>query len=119
CSAPALFEPRSLWPIEPIHRRMTVSRKMVLQSSIRAALALTAMSVIGVAALAATQSPPAPATMTKETREKMAVLHEQMAACLRSDKPIADCHAEMMKSCKQSMGDQGCPMGMGMGKHSH
>jgi hypothetical protein len=105
---------------------MIVSRKIVLQRSIRTVLALAAMSVMGVAALAATQSPPAPSTVTKETREKMAVLHEQMAACLRSDKPLADCRAEMMKSCKESMGDQGCPMtgmgmgnGMGMGKHSN
>ena len=96
-----------------------MNRKIVLHSSIRTVLALAAMSVIGAAALAATQSPPAPATMTKETREKMAVLHEQMAACLRSDKSLSDCRAEMMKGCKESMGDQGCPMGMGMGKHSH
>jgi hypothetical protein len=40
-----------------------------------------------------------------------------MAACLRSDKTIADCHAEMMQGCQQSLGDHGCPMmGMGMGK---
>ncbi len=38
---------------------------------------------------------PAP---THEMREKMAGAHEQMAACLRSDRPIADCHGEMMKN---------------------
>jgi hypothetical protein len=95
-----------------------MNRKIVLQSSIRTVLAVAALSVMGAASLAAT--PPPSATATKETREKMAVLHEQMAACLRSDKPLADCHAEMMKSCKESMGGQGCPMmGMGKGKHSH
>jgi hypothetical protein len=50
----------------------------------------------------------------------MAALHEQMAACLRSDKSIADCQTEMMKSCRDTMGTQACPMmgmghGMGMG----
>src|SRR5690242_3806157 len=100
---------------------MIMSRKLVLQSSIRSGLVLAALSVMGTVSLAATQ-PSAPATVTKETREKMALVHEQMAACLRSDKSLADCHAEMRKSCKESLGDQGCPMmgmGMGMGKHSH
>jgi hypothetical protein len=35
---------------------------------------------------------PAP---TKEQREKMATEHDQIAACLRSDKAIEDCHAMM------------------------
>lgn len=97
-----------------------MSKRIVLQSWIRAGLAAAALSVMGAASHAATPPSAAPATMTKETREKMAVLHEQMSACLRSDKPLADCHAEMRKSCKESLGDQGCPMmGMGMGKHSH
>lgn len=34
---------------------------------------------------------------TKEQREKMATAHEQVAACLRSDRAIEDCHAEMKK----------------------
>ena len=42
---------------------------------------------------------------TKEEREKMAVAHEQMAACLRSDKSFADCHKEMAKSHPM----MGCP----------
>lgn len=102
-----------------------MSRKLVLHSPVRKGLVLAAMSVMsvmGTVALAATEPAPAPATVTKETREKMAVLHEQMATCLRSDKSLADCRAEMMKGCKESMGDQGCPMmgmGRGMGKHSH
>jgi len=57
--------------------------------------------------------------MTAEQRTKMADAHEKMAACLRSDKPIGDCHAEMKKSCEESMGKDGCPMmkdGM-MGMH--
>ena len=45
---------------------------------------------------------PAP---TKEEREKMAQAHEKMAACLRSDRPMSDCHAEMMKLHDQMMHD--------------
>jgi hypothetical protein len=63
---------------------------------------------------------PAPSTASsqaapsKEIREKMATLHEQMAICLRSDKSVAECRTEMMKSCRETMGAQSCPM-MGMG----
>ncbi len=57
---------------------------------------------------------------TPEMREKMAVGHEKMAACLRSEKDIKDCHKEMRKQCKDTMGDK-CPMmgmmGKGMMKH--
>jgi hypothetical protein len=64
-------------------------------------------------------------TPSKEMREKMAGLHEQMAACLRSDKPVADCRSQMMKGCEGIMGEKGCPMmGHGMmgsepGKRNH
>lgn len=52
---------------------------------------------------------------TKEQREAMALNHEKMAACLRSDKNIISCHKEMRESCMKS-GEQNCPgMGMGMG----
>jgi hypothetical protein len=57
------------------------------------------------------------AAPSKETREKMATVHEQMAACLRSDKPIADCHAQAMEHCRSLMGKEGCPM-MDM-RHGH
>ena len=60
--------------------------------------------------------PPATAEPSKEAREKMAVMHEKMAACLRSDKSIADCRNEMRAYCQQ-MGPGGCPMGPGMGMH--
>jgi len=55
--------------------------------------------------------------VSKEDREKMAEVHIKMATCLQSDKPMSDCHTEMMKSCKDMMGKSGCPMmeGMGMG----
>jgi len=40
-------------------------------------------------------------------------MREEMAACLRSDKPIADCRNEAMKYHQQMMGlmgKDGCPM---------
>jgi len=89
-------------------------------------IASVLMIVSANAAFAA--APPAAtnqAAPTKEMREKMASLHEQMAACLRSDKPISDCRSQMMKSCQEMMGDQGCPMmehgtmGSGTGKRHH
>jgi hypothetical protein len=83
--------------------------------------AIASMLVIAGAGFAFAADAPAnhPAP-SKEMREKMATLHEQMAACLRSDKPMADCRTEMMKNCQSMMGDQGCPMmGMGKGMHDH
>ncbi len=80
--------------------------------ALRIGVAIGALSLlVGVASAA----PPSTggATVSKETREKMATIHEQMAACLRSDKSLAECHSEMRKSCTD-LGDQGCPM-MGMG----
>lgn len=62
------------------------------------------------AAFAADTASAAPAAPSKEQREKMATIHEHMAACLRSDKPIADCHKEAMKNCQDMMGKDGCPM---------
>ena len=48
----------------------------------------------------------------------MAQLHEQMAGCLRSDKSMTECRTEMMKSCPDVVGKDGCPMmGMGWGMH--
>lgn len=85
-----------------------------------------ALSLVGVGAFAAenpTVKKDSPAKMsapTPEMREKMAVGHEAMATCLRSDKPIKECHKEMRKQCHDTMGDN-CPMmgkrGKGMMKH--
>ena len=58
------------------------------------------------------QAPPDP---TPEARAEMATAHQKMADCLKSDRPMADCRAEMMKSCQGMKGDGGCPMGGGMG----
>ena len=58
--------------------------------------------------------------MTTEQRQKMADAHEKMAVCLRSERPLADCHEEMKSACKASMGSDSCPMmdgSMGGMKH--
>lgn len=52
---------------------------------------------------------------SKEVRAKMATMHEQMAACLKSDKKFSECHDQMMSSCPM-MKDGKCPMMM---HHDH
>ncbi len=89
--------------------------KVSSKRSLRIGVAIGALSLLGGIALAAPPAATGGATVSKDTREKMATIHEQMAACLRSDKSIADCHSEMRKSCKD-LGEDGCPM-MGMGMH--
>lgn len=55
---------------------------------------------------------------SREKRQSMAAAHEKMAACLKSESPFAQCHKEMMRTCMETMGKEGCPMmGHGM-KHS-
>ena len=57
------------------------------------------------------------AAPSKEMREKMAVVHEQMAACLRSDKTVADCHTQTLQACREMIkNEKECPM---MGMHDH
>jgi hypothetical protein len=78
----------------------------------------SALAIMGASAAIAADLPavnqPAP---SRDMREKMAILHEQMAACLRSDKPIADCRSEMMKNCQDTLGKRDCHM-MGHGMMS-
>ena len=52
----------------------------------------------------------ASAEVSKEGRQKMAGMHAKMADCMKSDKPMADCQSDMMKSCQDMMGKSGCPM---------
>ena len=75
-------------------------------------LALGAAVLWGSCAIA---SPPATgvAAPSPAMREKMAQIHEKMAACLRSTRSIADCHQEMMNQCHQVLGDQTCRMMQG------
>jgi hypothetical protein len=54
--------------------------------------------------------------LTTEQRKEMAAKHEKMAACLKSSKPMKECHEEM----KGMMGKEGmnCPM-MENQEHQH
>ena len=83
---------------------------------IGAAYGLIVAMVIGCGTASAAEPPAAPPEPSKEMRAKMAAAHDRMAACLRSDKAIADCRSEMMANCRETMGEQGCRM-MGMGMH--
>jgi hypothetical protein len=51
-----------------------------------------------------------PPEFTAEQRQKMADVHEKMAVCLRSDRPLSECRQETMQRCQDIMGQAGCPM---------
>lgn len=53
---------------------------------------------------------------TNIQRENMAKMHENMATCLRTNKAVNDCRAEMKTSCKE-MGKEACPMMDKKGRH--
>ncbi len=75
-------------------------------------VAVVAMLIAGTQVWAADMSPNASASQaqpSKETREKMAQAHEKMAACLRSDRSISECHHEMMTACEE-LGEHACGM---------
>ena len=55
---------------------------------------------------------------TQPQRANMAAMHEQMAKCLRSDKPMSVCRSQMRENCKAMMGESSCPMMGGMGNQS-
>jgi hypothetical protein len=82
-------------------------------------LIVSILAIVGASATLAANSPAPPSAPSKEMREKMATLHEQMAACLRSDKSTTQCRTEMMTNCQDVMGKDGCPMGMGSRMHHH
>jgi hypothetical protein len=80
--------------------------------------ALTASMMLASAALSADEASPSPSAPSKEMRAQMASVHERMAACLRSDKAFVDCRSDMMKNCREVVGERGCPM-MGVSMHRH
>jgi hypothetical protein len=56
-----------------------------------------------------------PTAPSNQAREQMALLHEKIVACLRSDRALAECRSEMMHGChvmEADRGEQGCRMGM-------
>ncbi len=78
------------------------------------ALVVCMLGLFAAPSFAEEKAAPKGHTMTKEQREKMAVVHEKMAGCLRSDRALDECHGEMMKTCEESHGDGTCPMMGGM-----
>jgi hypothetical protein len=76
--------------------------------------AVLLMTMVGGGAFAETKatkpSKNATTIMTPEQRQKMASMHEKMAVCLRSDKSMSECRAEMRDQCQEMMGEDGCPM---------
>lgn len=90
---------------------------MSIVSKVRVRTAIAALLLLSGAGAASTRADsPAPEhALSKETREKMAVLHEQMAACLRSEKSLLECRSAMMRSCQEQLGSDGCPMILGVG----
>ncbi len=87
----------------------------VSNSTRRVATAITGALMMALTSAAFAANPSAPSAPTKEMRERMATLHEQMAVCLRSAKPISECRTEMMQHCQAMMGSQGCTGMMGSG----
>jgi len=83
-----------------------VSRQIkLLQAIVASSITMTCAG----SAFAADSTKPECPTPTKETRAKMAAWHEQMAACLRSDKAITECRTEMGKNHGEMMREMGCP----------
>lgn len=87
----------------------------------RIGLLLGIVAMLGGSALAQDKgaTPAKAPQVTPEQRSKMADLHEKMAACLRSDRPLAECHDEIMKTCQETMGASNCPMMGAMGPMKH
>ncbi len=84
----------------------------------RFVLAVASAVLVSGVALAAEAVLPTPVDPSPEQRHKMAEIHQRMADCLVSARPIAECRGEMQKSCHEMMGKAGCSMmdgGMGSG----
>ncbi|HME72786.1 MAG TPA: hypothetical protein VKM54_23400 [Myxococcota bacterium] len=75
--------------------------------------------LVGSIVLGADAQQSGPADPSTASRQKMAEVHQRMATCLRSDRPIAECRSDMLKNCQDLMDKEGCPMmgpwGGGMG----
>jgi hypothetical protein len=77
------------------------------------ACVLAAALIVALVGGAIAEDKSATASPSPEARQQMAEAHEQMAACLRSDKPFEECRSQMQqlhKRCVAAMGAQGCPM---------
>lgn len=73
-------------------------------------LASVLVMACAVSAPAADDTRPDCPAPTRQMREQMATWHEQMAACLRSDRAITECRAELARNHAQMMRKMGCPI---------
>ena len=82
--------------------------------------AVAAAIVLGGAAAVAADSPPGAeqGEYSKDTRERMAQLNERMAACLRSDTPVADCDKQIARACQEQLGHSDCLFGTRTGMNT-
>ena len=83
---------------------MFIARHHALRGALLGALVVVAGGALAATSAAKAEWP------THVQREKMARIHEQMAACLRSDRPFTECRQEMMRACRTEFGYRGCRM---------
>lgn len=93
-------------------RRLSMTRA----TTVVCGIALLSVAGVSLAAEPEHMDRPPP---SKEMRAKMASAHEQLAACLRSDRPMAECHEEMMKQHEMMHQGHDEHEGMGMGEPEH
>lgn len=80
----------------------------LIRASMWTALTVLAMTAAACATQPSAAGPPGPGP--HGMRQEMAAAHERMAACLRSDRDIGECRAQLHQSCRAAMGEQACPM---------
>lgn len=97
------------------------SRNISLRIKLRSWILAAALATLASFSTTSSAAPPsAEPAASHQMREQMAAMHEQAAACLRSDKPMAECRSEMMQTCQKMMGGSCKVMkGMQMGKRQH
>ena len=83
---------------------MRIPKRLVLQAVLLGGFVIVAGGAFAATSAAQAEWP------THAQREKMAQIHERMAACLRSDRPFAECRQEMMRACRTEFGYRGCRM---------
>lgn len=76
---------------------------------------VVAIALAAGAAAAQETAPPAPGTPSADQRHAMAEIHQKMADCLDSERPINECRADMLTNCRTMMGPESCPKMMGLG----
>jgi hypothetical protein len=76
----------------------------------RLALAVASIWISSGPAFGADAAKPTAADPSPEQRHQMAEIHQRMADCLNSERPMTECRGEMQKSCQETMGAGGCSM---------